>query len=416
MEPIVLIKGLLFLVLLNLSACFSAAETTLFSLSKIQLKRIQDQSPRLSRMVETLLNRPRRTLTTILIGNIVVNVALSALATALFFHFFGETGVGLSILVVTFLLLLFGEVNPKTVALRNAERLVRFAAPFIYYFAILILPIRRMTRGITDFILDLLLGESRAGEPFISGGELHALVSIAEKEGILRRGEKDMIQAVLALGEVKVREVMTPRVDILGCPFHFSSSEIRALLRQNHRTILPVYEGSLDQIRGVLLARDFILSKNQENWRSLIRSAFFVPESKKIADLLSEFRTRQESMAIVIDPYGGTSGLVTLEDILEEIVGDIQDEYDMEEETIQRLEDGRLRVSGRVTLREIADLLNVSLGADASQSLAEYLLSRLGRVPRTGEAVADPLFTFQVEQMKQNQIQKVLIQKRSRRL
>lgn len=414
MEPSILFRICLFFILLGFSGLFSASETTLFSLSKIQLKRIQDRYPRRSRMIEGLLNRPRRTLTTILIGNILANVALSALASGLFFHFFGEFGIGLSIFVVTFLLLLLGEVNPKTVAIRNAESLTRLVAPFIHYFAILILPIRRMTRGITDFILDLLMGESSSGEPFISGPELRTLVSVAEKEGVLGEGEKEMIQAVLVLGEMKVKEVMTPRVDIVGCPLAASSSEVRTVLKQSHRTILPVYERSVDQIRGVLLARDFILSR-QEDWRSLIRPPFFIPESKKIGELLSEFQARQESMAIVIDPYGGTSGLVTLEDVLEEVVGEIQDEYDVEEESIQRLDEKNLRVSGRVTLREVADLLKVSLEVDASQTVAEYLLSRLGRLPKVGESVTDHPLTFKVEQMTQNQIQKVVIQRKGHR-
>ena len=411
MDPLFLIRVLLFWVLLAFSACFSASETALFSLSKIQLKRIRDQHPRPSRLVDTLLNRPRRTLTSILIGNMLVNVALSALASGLFLQLFGEPGVWFCIVVVTFLLLLFGEVTPKTLALRNAERFALFAAPFIHYFAILILPIRRMTRGATDFILDILIGESHASEPFISGPELRTLVSIAEKEGILDRGERDMIRAALAFGEVKVREVMTPRVDIEGCPFEASSSEVRTLLKRSHRTIVPVYQGSLDQIRGVLSAKEFIFS-HQENWRSLIRPPFFVPESKKIGELLSEFQSRQETIAIVLDPYGGTSGLATLEDILEQVVGEIRDEYDLEEDQIERLDERSLRVSGRVTLREITELLNVFPEGDASQTVAEYLLSRLGHFPKSGESMADVSLVFKVEQMKQNQIQRVLIHKK----
>ena len=268
-----------------------------------------------------------------------------------------------------------------------------------------------MTRGITDLILDLLVGESSIGEPFISGGELHTLVSVAEREGVLDREERDMIQAALAFGEVKVSEIMTPRVDIEGCPLEASSSEVRKVLKKNHRTILPIYEGSLDEIKGILWARDFILSR-EENWRKLIRPALFVPESKKIGEMLSEFQRQQESMVIVVDAYGGTSGLVTLEDIVEEVVGEIRDEYDIEEEPVQRLDATSLRVIGRVTLREITELLNVSLEADASQTVAEYLLSQFEKIPKAGESwTANPL-TFKVERVDENEIQKILIHKR----
>ena len=406
----ILFKGILFLFLLGFSGRFSASEMALFSLSRLHLKRIQDRFPHRYALIASLLDRPRRTLNTILIGNTLVNVAASAIATSLAIHFLGNLGLGVAIAASTFLIILLGEINPKTVALRNAEHLSPFIAPFIASFAILILPLRRLTRGVTDFFLDLLVGESYTSEPFITSHELKTLVSVGEKEGVLDAGEKDMIQAVFEFGRIRVGEVMTPRVEIVGCPVGASSSEVKGILRNANRTKVAVYEGSLDTIVGVLPAKEFLLSK-EENWRKLVRPAYFVPVSKKIGDLLLEFQKNQESLAIVIDEYGGTSGLVTLEDILEEVVGEIRDEYDVEEEHFERLDSNSFRLSGRVTLRELEEKVSIVLGEQESESIAAFLLSKLGYIPRPGETYREGKLHFTVEEVKRNQIRKVLVRR-----
>ncbi|MBI4437223.1 MAG: HlyC/CorC family transporter [Candidatus Omnitrophica bacterium] len=407
-------KGALLLFLLGLSGFFSASETTLFSLSRIHLKRISDRHPHHYTLIVSLLDRPRRTLTTILIGNTLVNVAASALAASLAIHFFGDMGLTIAVGGMTFLLLIFGEINPKTVATRNAERLSPWVAPFIEGVAILTLPIRRLTRGITDLFLDLLTGESYASEPFITAHELKTLVSIGEKEGVLDRGETDMIQAVFEFGELRVSEIMTPRVDIVGCPEGASSSEVKKLLQSANRTKVPVYEGSLDTIVGVLSTKDFLLSQ-EENWRKLIRPATYVPGSKKIGDLLSEFQKDRESLAIVIDEYGGTSGLVTLEDVLEEIVGEIRDEYDVEEEHFQMLDPHAFRVSGRASIRELQQRLGVTLTPSDAQRVAGFLLTKLGRLPKAGEMFKEGEVLFTVEEVRRNQIRRVTVRRSVKR-
>lgn len=412
MNPLIW-KGSLFLIFLGFSGLFSASEMTLFSLSRIQLKRLQDRHPRRHTLIVSLLDRPRRTLNTILIGNTLVNVAASALATSLSIQLFGEAGFGVAVGVTTFLILLLGEINPKTVALRNAEKLSPFLAPFIECCAFLFLPLRRLTRGITDFFLDLLIGESYGSEPFISGQELKTLVSIGEKEGVLERGEKDMIQAVFELGDLRVSEIMTPRVDIIGCPVGASSSEIKIILLGAHRTKVPVYEGSLDRVVGVLSAKDFLLFR-KENWRDLIHPATFVPTSKKIGELLSEFQKSRETLAIVIDEFGGTAGLVTLEDVLEEIVGEIRNEYDVEEEHFQILGQNFLRVSGRTPFRDLQEKLGLKRGEEA-QSVAGFLLSRLGHIPKAGETLKEGELLFTVEEVEQNQIRKLTVRRQSQR-
>jgi len=404
------LKGVLFLILLGLSGLFSASEMALFSLSRVHLKRIQDRYPHRHALIVSLLDRPHRTLNSILIGNTLVNVAASTLATSLAIHFFGGMGLAVAIGALTFLILFLGEINPKTVALRNAERLSPLVAPFIEFFAILILPIRRLTRGITDFLLDLLVGENYASEPFITSHELKTLVSIGEREGILDRVEKDMIDAVFEFGEIKVGEIMTPRVDIAGCPIGASSSEVKKILQSANRTKVPVYEGSLDGIVGVLSAKEFLLS-HEENWRKLIHPATFVPASKKIGDLLLQFQKNQESLAMVIDEYGGTSGLVTLEDILEEVVGEIQDEYDIEEESFQWIDKNSLRVNGRVPMRELKEKLGLTLEKDESQNVAAFLLSKLGRIPNAGETFTEGKLRFTVEEVKRNQIRRLLVRR-----
>lgn len=410
MNPLVW-KGVLFFILLGFSGLFSASEMALFSLSRLQLKRLGDFHPHRHGLIVSLLDRPRRTLITILIGNTLVNVAASALATSLAIHFLGDAGLGVAVGVTTFLILFLGEINPKTVALRNAEKIALLVTPFIEFFAVLILPIRRLTRGITDFLLDLLVGRSESAEPFISSRELKTLVSLGEKEGILDRGERNMIQAVFEFGEIRVRQVMTHRVDIVGCPQGSSSSEVKRILRRTNRTKVPVYEGSLDTIVGVLSTKEFLLSR-EENWRKLVRPAFFVPVTKKIGDLLLEFQRNQESLAILIDEYGGTAGLVTLEDILEEIVGEIQDEYDVEEEMLQWIDNRSLRVSGKAPMRDLKELLGISLEKEEEQqSVAGYLLSKLGHIPKVGEVVREKNIQFEVEEVKRNRIHQLVVRR-----
>ncbi|MFH1857490.1 MAG: hemolysin family protein [Candidatus Omnitrophota bacterium] len=403
-------KGIVLLFLLGLSGLFSASEMALFSLSRIQLKRLGDFHRRGHRVILSLLNRPRRTLTTILIGNTLVNVAASALGTSLAIHLLGNAGWGVAVGSMTFLILILGEINPKTIALRNTERVSLFVAPFISFFAYLILPIRRLTRAITDFILDLLTGESTTAEPYISSHELKTLVSIGESEGILDRGERNMLQAVFEFGEIRVGEIMTPRVDIVGCPLGSSSSEVKKILQRAHRSMVSVYEGSLDNIKGVLSAKDFLLSRQTENWRKLIRPVFYVPEFKKIGDLLLEFQKKQESLAIVIDEYGGTAGLVTLEDILEEIVGEIQNEYDGEELHFQWMDQKTLRVDGKASMRELAEMMDMNLlEEEKRKNVAGFLLSKLGRIPNVGDVFVEVEMHFKVEEMKQNRIRRLLV-------
>lgn len=398
--------------LLGLSGLFSASEMALFSLSRIQLKRIGDRHPHRHGLVVSLLDRPRRTLITILIGNTLVNVAASAVATSLSIHLFGEVGIGIAVGTMTFLILIFGEINPKTVALRNAEGLSVIVAPFIEFFAYLILPIRRLTRAITDFLLDLLVGESYIAEPFISSHELKTLVSIGEREGILDQDERDMIHAVFEFGETRANEIMTPRVEITACPMEASSGEVKKILEKVHRTKVPVYEKSLDHIVGVLATKDFLLSR-EENWRKLVRSAYFIPESKKIGELLSEFQRSQESLAIVVDEFGGTAGLVTREDILEEVVGEIRDEYDIEEDPFHQIETNALRVNGRVSLKDLKEKFGMSYEGEEAPSVAGYLLSKLGHIPKVGETFRDGALHFTVEEVRRNQIRRLIVRKES---
>ncbi len=414
MNPIVIEKGLLLFCLLGLSGLFSASEMCLFSLSHIHLKRIRDRHPHRHALIVSLLDNPRRTLITILIGNTLVNVAASAVATSLAIDFFGEMGLGISIGLMTLLLLIIGEINPKMVAMRNIEELSPLVAPVIEAVAVLTLPLRRLTRGITDLFLDLLIGESVISEPFITAQELKTLVSIGEKEGILDRGEKDMIQAVFEFGDLSVSQIMTPRVDIMGCPTTYSSSEVRKHLQEVSKTKVPVYEESLDHIVGVLSAKEFFLSA-EENWRGLIHPAAFVPVSKKVGELLSEFQKNQESLAIVVDEYGGTAGLVTLEDILEQIVGEIRDEYDVEEEHIEELDPHQFRVSGRTSLRELQQKLGVHFLDESAQSVAGFLLSKLGHIPKVGETVREGALLFTVEEVKRNRIRKLTIRRQERK-
>ena len=400
-----LVTGLLFL-----SALFSSSETALFSLSRYQIRRVKSRHPGGGRFVALLLESPKRTLLSILIGNMAVNIAASSIATGIGISLFGSKGVGLAIGVMVLLLLFFGEITPKTFAVRNAERLSHVIAPLIHIFAKLIWPVRRIIQSIADLFLSLFAKRRVKGEPYITEQELKTLVSVSEKEGVIDKDEREMIDAVFEFGERSVDEIMIPRVDIIACKYSAPRDEVVKLVKESRHTKVPIYSEVIDNITGILFTKEFILNKDKSlDWRSLIKPAVFVPETKKIDELFFEFQTKKVPIAIVADEYGGTAGLVTMEDILEEIVGEIQDEYDKEAPFIERIEPHTFRVKGDIGLKDLEEELGIKIHTEEVETLAGFLALRAGRIPTEGEVIKYKGRTFTIERVRRNRILKVKI-------
>lgn len=397
----------LIIILLAFSAFFSGSETALFSLSKFQIKKIGTISPVRAKYVLLLLESSRRTLATILIGNMLVNITATSIATLVAIEFFGDKGVGISIVSMTFLLLLFGEVTPKTFAIRRAESFATFCGKPLFIFSKIVWPIRKVLRLISDMILPLFT-QKNTGKPYITQQELKALVAIGEKEGIIEEEEEEMIRSVFEFGERSVVEIMTPRVDIIGCSKNASSQELIEIMKASKHTKIPIYEKTIDQLIGVIYTKEFMLDP-KDDFAAFIRKPLYVGEAETIDDLLVRFQSQKLYIAVVLDEFGGTSGIVTLEDILEEIVGEISDEYDKEEIPIKKEEDGSFTVIGKVSIRDVNDELELDLPMSEVTTMNGLLLLLFGRLPKKGEIIRFKGVELRVLDAKSNMITRIQI-------
>jgi CBS domain containing-hemolysin-like protein len=322
------------LVLIMFSAFFSAAETAFTSLSRLKVSHLIERKIPGARMVKKLKDHPARLLSTILIGNNIVNIAASVLATQIIYNYFAARGggsagliMGIAIGAMTFFILVFGEITPKTTAIRQAERLSLLFAYPLYLISIVLTPLAALLTWISAPFVLLFGGRIPEQGPFITEEELRFIISAGEKEGVLEREEKEMISSIFEFGDTLVREVMTPRPDILAVDESESLLAAVDLIRDSGHSRIPVYENNIDNIIGILYAKD-LLSARDGKLKDYMRSALFIPETKKVDELLHQMQANRTHVAIVVDEYGVTSGLVSMEDLIEEIVGEIHDEFE----------------------------------------------------------------------------------------
>jgi CBS domain containing-hemolysin-like protein len=397
-------------VLLGLSAVFSGSETAIFSLSRIQVKRIKDRKPERGKVVERLLNSPRRTLNIILTGNMLVNVTASALLTVAMVRMLGGKGVGVAVGAMTFLVLIFGEVTPKSFAIRNAESISSLVSKPLDIFGKITFPIRWILATVADVFISFFVGKKYTKKPFATEEELKTLVSIGEREGIVDKDEKHMIHAVFEFSHRHINEIMVPRVDIVAVNYNQDCKSLAETLKASRHSKLPVYIDNIDNIQGVIYTKQYLLDP-KEDWRSFIRPVMMVPESKTIEDLLIEFRSKKQDIAIAVDEYGGTSGLVTVEDIIEEIVGEIVDEYDREEEPIRKIDDKTFRLMGDLTLNDLHEELGIDLETEEAETVGGFLMQKLGKIPRPGDTLAYKNLLFLVEDVRKNRIRRITMKR-----
>ena len=382
-------KLVLLIILLVLSAFFSGAEAAIFSLSKLEKKRLSTRHPRTARTIAYLLEHPRRTLITILISNLTVNTMASALVTSLVVHWIGPSGVGLTIAVFTLILVITSDLTPKVFAIRYNEWFAVVSAVPLDFLARFLYPVRRLVRGASDGILSLLLKGHQTDADLVSESELKALARIGEEEGALKPEEGEMIQNLINLGERMVREIMTPRTDMIAFDIEEGRDKLVELIKQFHHSYFPVFEKSPDNLLGVISTQDFMLD-TQNRLRELIQLPYYVPETKPIDELLQEFQKKRIHVSICVDEYGGTAGLVTHEDILEEIFGEFYDEYAKADPLIKTLDDGIYLVQGKIGLHEVHEFLGIELESETSETLSGWLLEQLGTIPKQHES-----FTWQ---------------------
>ncbi len=399
--------------LLALSAFFSGSETAFFSLQPLELERLRQRQGGIRiRALMKLLSYREALLTTVLIGNEVVNVALSSVAASLAISLWGDRGLGISVAVITLILVLYGEITPKAFAVSRATTWALIAAPFLLFFSFLVYPFRWflsfLTKGVTYGIPE---EERSVGEE-----EFKALVREGRRKGILKETEREMIMKVFRFTHTRVGEIMTPRTEMFALEVGTPLKEAYECLKEVTYREVPLYENHLDNPVGVMRTKNLLglpwgLVK-AGNLRELMEEPYFVPESKEAVELLREFQRKRLHMAIVIDEYGGVAGLITLEDIIEELVGELSDEFGGEEEEIKEIAPGVYRASPRMSLEDLEDKLGIKPLEDVDIDTVGGLVFHLfGRVPQKGEFVEYQGWRLRIEEMKRTRILRVLLER-----
>ena len=393
---------------LGLSFFFSGSETAFFTLTKEDLHRFREQEGRLGRIIHSLLDTPKDLLVTILFGNMVVNISFYSLSCGLIGQIrnpLTQTIVGLVSLV---LVITLGEVAPKSLAVAIPCRFARVVALPIAAFKRVSFPIRYALGSVIDAFARIARREVEE-EKYITADELKMLVDMSQRTGILDRVERTMINEIVELGEVRVKEVMTPRVDMTLFELPGEPKDLRTLIRQTRHTKVPVFRGDIDNIIGVIHSKDVFLTPDAD-LESLVRPVRFVPESKTIESLLRQFRAEKAQMAIVVDEYGGMEGMVALEDMLEEVVGEIEDEYDEAESPVQVLDNGAYLLSGDLGLRDWEDLFGSEIMQPGVTTLGGFVTSLLGHLPKEGEQVKYKNLFFTVKKVRRHRVARVLLE------
>lgn len=413
LEPSDLWQSILLIVLLMMSAFFSASETALMSLSKIRLRHMLEENVKGAERVSHLLKSPSHMLGAILVGNNIVNIASSALATSIAITLFGPVkGIGISTGVMTLLVLIFGEITPKSIASERSEQIALKVATPISIIMVLMTPVLTAIMFVTGLLIKLLGGSPDKDQPFITEEELKTMVTVSHEEGVLEGDEKKMIYNVFEFGDSQVGDVMTPRTDMVMVEKSTEFGEIVDLFKSERFSRIPVYDETPDNIIGLLNVKDLIFYEPVHNAfkiEDFIREPYFTYEFKMTSELFAEMRSKRAAIAIVLDEYGGTAGMVTLEDLIEEIVGDIQDEYDDHEVSIEVIQENEYIVDGSTKIDVVNEMIGLRIETEDFDSIGGFIIGEFGRLPEEGERIEHGNVEFVVESVEKNRIEKLRI-------
>ena len=419
MDPTSFLYILAFALLFVLSAFFSASETAFLSLTKSTLDKFSNSKKSTERQVAALMKHPRRLLIAIIIGNTIANVSIASIAAIVTTRWSRASGLNellillLNVIVVTGVILFFSEIIPKVTAIKNARRMsVVFVYPMAFFYY-LFQPVSILFDGMSR-ALSKPIGVSK--DKFsLTESELRTLVDVGEEKGALKKDEKEMIHSIFEMSETVTREIMVPRTDMVCIEKDASLSQVLSLVKENLHSRIPVYDQTVDNILGILYLKDllpFIRRRKTDSFDlgKLVHAAYYVPEQKKINELLREFQRERIHMAIVVDEYGGTSGLVTLEDVIEEIVGEIQDEYDKEAPLFEQVNANSFLVDASMQIDELNEELGLDLPAEEGvDTLAGFLLGQFGAVPKSRQRLDFNGYEFIIEKATKKRIEKVKI-------
>lgn len=415
MDPSTSIQLVFLVILLVLSAFFSSAETALTTVNRHKMRSLAEDGDSRAELVLKLIDNPGKLLSTILIGNNIVNLSASSIATSAAIKLWGSVGAGIATGVLTLLILLFGEITPKTFATLKSESISLLYARAIYCLTLLLTPVIAIVNKLSSGLLILFRIDSSHSSKVMTERELRTIVDVSHEEGVIEEEEKEIINNVFDFGDLLAKEVMIPRIDVTFAPVDISYDDLIQIFMEEQFSRLPVYDDSKERVIGIINLKDLYFYRIQHpdeefDLRNVLRKPFFTYETQKIATLMAEMREGSISFAIVLDEYGATAGLITLEDLIEEIIGEIRDEYDAEEaEHFKILNDHEYIADASMKLDDLNDLLNLEIDSEDYDSIGGKIIELLDHLPEKGEIAETDQVLFRVLSIDKRRIDKVHI-------
>lgn len=414
MDPSRVIQLVIIVILIVLSAFFSSAETAFMSVNRIRIKTLAEQNNKKAAKILSILDNSGKMLSAILIGNNIVNIFASSLTTTLVTQIFGNAAVGVASGLLTLIILIFGEITPKTMATMHAEKITFAYANVIALIMFVFTPVIYIVNILANGLMKLIGVTNKASKNTMTEHEIRTIVEESYADGEIETEEKQMINNVFDFGDALAKDIMIPRIDVTMASIDSSYEDILKLFREHKYTRFPIYEESTDNVIGILNVKDIMLYDTNKEFhlREIIREPYFTYEYKNIAKLFENLRNSSNNIAIVIDEYGSTVGIITMEDLIEEIVGEIRDEYDDDElDDIEKVNDIQYRLSGSAKLDDINDLLDTDLESDEYDSIGGYIIEKLDRFPEKGDRVESDDITLIVTATNNKRIHSVLLTK-----
>lgn len=411
METSDIIQLVIVIILLSASAFFSSAETALMTSNKLKMRNLAENGDKRAAKVLKVTENTDKMLSAILIGNNIVNLTASSISTTLTLKIFGSKLVGIATGILTFLILVFGEITPKNVASKNAENMALAYIGVISFLVTVLTPVIFIVNTVAKFVISIF-NKNGDDNNAVTEEELRAMVEYSHEEGIIENEEKKMIVNVVDFGDTVAGDIMVPRVDMVMVDEKSSYEEILQVFREERYTRIPVYEETPDNVIGILNVKDFLLIEDKENFvmKELLREPLYTYEYKKTSALMMDMRKTGANIVIVLDEYGITAGLITLEDMLEEIVGEIRDEFDADEdEGITKVSDLEYLIDGSTNLDDINDRIGLSLSSEEYESIGGLIMEKLGRLPVEGEIINFDNIVLTVKKMDHARIEKVCL-------
>ena len=395
------------------SAFFSSSETALTSLNVFKIRQMEENGVENSSLVRKLTDDIGKVLTSILIGNNIVNIVTTTVATIFFTDLFGPSGAIISTIVLTLTILIFGEVTPKNIASSSSEKVALKVAKPIKFFDFILKPMSFFLQAITNFLTRLLIGENAKKGDLVTEEDLKTIVDVSEEQGVINDQESEIINNVFEFGDSDVEDIMTARTNMEAIAVDMEDRDLKDFLKNCKHSRIPVYGKSIDNIIGILHMKDivaFIAEDKALNIEEMVRPAFYVYDNMHIFDLFKSMRGENVSLAIVIDEYGGTSGIVTIEDIVEELVGEIEDEYDTHLESILKINDKEYLVNPSIHINDFNDYFDTDLAQIKNDSIGGFLIDKIGRIPKLGDSIEEEGIKITVVQINRYKLEMLKVE------